>query len=173
MRRQIFLGPSAILRKKINVKRRVEQRCSLYSFAPTLERARRRGKKTFQGHWLFESLSYALCRCVVTYLLCEKGNKGLWVDGWVSGWTEWDENMNSSSTTGRIDILFFWNPTVNIINPTRNIRIFINNFEGKNEISSPIIAGPGLTIPGPDALFFCLGRVFKPGTSLGTRDLYF
>lgn len=124
MRRQIFLGPSAILRKKINVKRRVEQRCSLYSFAPTLERARRRGKKTFQGHWLFESLSYALCRCVVTYLLCEKGNKGLWVDGWVSGWTEWDENMNSSSTTGRIDILFFWNPTVNIINPTRNIRIY-------------------------------------------------
>lgn len=124
MRRQIFLGPSAILRKKINVKRRVEQRCPLYSFAPTLERARRRGKKTFQGHWLFESLSYALCRCVVTYLLCEKGNKGLWVDGWVSGWTEWDENMNSSSTTGRIDILFFWNPTVNIINPTRNIRIY-------------------------------------------------
>lgn len=47
-----------------------------------------------------------------------------WVDGWVSGWTEWDENMNSSSTTGRIDILFFWNPTVNIINPTRNIRIY-------------------------------------------------
>lgn len=92
--------------KKINVKRRVEQRCSLYSFAPTLERARRRGKKNFQGHWLFESLSYALCRCVVTYLLYEKGNKGSWVDGWVSGRTEWDENMNSSSPTGRIDILF-------------------------------------------------------------------
>lgn len=106
MRRRIFLGPSAILRKKINVKRRVEQRCCLYSFAPTLERARRRGKKNFHGHWLFESLSYALCRCVITYLLYEKGNKGLWVDGWVSGWTEWDENMNSSSPTGRIDILF-------------------------------------------------------------------
>lgn len=30
-----------------------------------------------------------------------------WMGGWVSGRTEWDENMNSSSPTGRIDILFF------------------------------------------------------------------